>query len=117
MRALLLLVAMAAWLYAPDVALMHGYDPASATYQANGIFGAWLSIHALTGRSVQTAFEAAVLGLSAVLWSAQFVCDLFYTPGAPSAAICDDATNRPISLLCAVAVLLVCALSNRGRNA
>jgi len=42
MRGPLLLLVMAAWLYAPDVALAVGYDPSGATYQANGLYMAWL---------------------------------------------------------------------------
>ena len=60
-----------------------------------------------------------MLALSSVLWSLQYACDLFYVKGAQSAAICDDVTGRPINLVCAVAVLLVCALADhyRGRDA
>jgi hypothetical protein len=115
----LLLLITAAWLYAPDVALIYGYDPSSATYQANGLYGAALALYALTARGAPPLFDAAVLTLSGVLWWLQFVCDLFYTGGAPSAAICDDVTNRPINLICAAALLGICALadSHRGRNA
>lgn len=116
MRGLLLLVAMAAWLYAPDVALINGYDPASATYQANGLFGAWLALYALSAKGPPPLFDGAVLLLAFVLWSLQFVCDLFYTSSGPSAAICDDVTNRPINLICAAAVLFVCSLADRHRG-
>lgn len=119
MRAPLLLIATAAWLYAPDVALAVGGDPSAVTYQANGLYGAMLALYALTARSVPNVFESALLALSAILWALQFACDLMYVKGAPSAAICDDVTGRPINLICAVAVLFVCALADhhRGRNA
>lgn len=118
-RAPLLLPVMAAWLYAPDIALIVGYDPSGATYQANGLYGAVLALYALTTRKPPGMLESATLTLSALLWALQFGCDLFWTKAGPSAAICDDVTNRPINLICAVAVLLVCALADhyRGRNA
>lgn len=119
MRALLLLVMTALWLYAPDMALAGGGDPSAVTYQANGLYGSALALYALTARKPPGALESATLALSAVLWAFQFGCDLFYVKGAPSAAICDDVTNRPINLICAAAVLGVAALADklRGRDA
>jgi hypothetical protein len=118
-RGPLLLLVMAAWLYAPDVALIVGYDPSGATYQANGLYGAVLALYALTTRKPPGMLESATLALSALLWGLQFACDLFWTKAGPSAAICDDVTNRPINLICAAAVLGVAALADRlrGRDA
>lgn len=119
MRGPLLLILTALWLYAPDMALTVGGDPSAVTYQANGLYGAALALYALTARRPTGMLESATLALSALLWALQFGCDLFYTKAGPSAAICDDVTNRPVNLVCAVAVLLVCALADqyRGRNA
>ena len=119
MRGPLLLILTALWLYAPDMALAVGGDPSAVTYQANGLYGAALALYALTTRKPPGALESAVLGLSALLWALQFGCDLFYVKGAPTAAICDDVTNRPVNLICAAAVLAVCALADhyRGQDA
>jgi len=118
-RGPLLLLVTAAWLYAPDVALIVGYDPSGATYQANGLYGAALALYALTTRKPPAMLESATLALSALLWALQFGCDLFWTKSGPSAAICDDVTNRPINLICAAAVIGVAALADRlrGRDA
>ena len=119
----LLLVIACVWLYAPDMAIALGQDPSPAMYQANGLYGAVGSAYALDAiarpRPGSRVFECAVLALSAVLWALQYACDLFYVKDAPSAAICDDVTGRPINLVCAVALLGVCALADkyRGRDA
>ena len=119
MRGPLLLLVMAAWLYAPDVALIVGYDPSGATYQANGLYMAWLSGYAMTVKRAPSLVEWCVLSLSIALSLLQTGCDLLWTKAGPSAAICDDATNRPINLICAAAVLGVAALADqlRGRDA
>ena len=112
MRGPLLLVLASVWFWAPDLALMVGSDPSGATYQANGLYGAVLALvaaDAVARPSAPCAFDAAVMALSAVLWAMQSACDLFWVPGQPTAAICDDVTGRPITVLCAIAVLL-CAL-------
>ena len=117
-RAPLLLLVMAAWLYAPDVALISGYDPSGATYQANGLYMAFLSWYAFTTAGKPSIFERAVLVLSIVLSLLQTGCDFMYGGKAtlPTAAICDDVTNRPINLICAAAVLAVCALADHYRG-
>jgi hypothetical protein len=123
MRPWLLLLATVAWLYAPDVALIVGYDPSGATYQANGLFGAGLALYALDSicrpQAGSRLVERFTLLLAAMLWALQFACDVAWTKTGPSAAICDDVTNRPINLICAAAVLGVAALADRlrGRDA
>lgn len=124
MRGPLLLILAAIRFWAPDLALLAGGDPSGATYQANGLYGAALALVAAdaiarpAGRP--RAFDAAVLGLSAVLWCLQFACDLFWVKAGPTAAICDDVMNRPITLACAAAMLgATWALDNLtkvGRN-
>lgn len=108
MRGPLLLVLAAVWFWAPDLALMVGGDPSGATYQANGLYGAVLALiaaDAVARPGAPSLFDAAVMALSAVMWALQFACDLFWSPGQPTAAICDDVTNRPVTLLPAVALL------------
>lgn len=119
----LLLILAGVWLYAPDMAIALDQDPSGAMYQSNGLYGSVGAAYAVDAiarpRAGSRVFECAVLALSSVLWSLQYACDLFYVKAGPSAAICDDVTGRPINLICAVAVLLVCALADhyRGRNA
>ena len=119
----LLLILACVWLYAPDMAIALDQDPSGAMYQSNGLYGAALAAYALDAiarpRPGSRLVECATLALSAVLWSLQYACDLFYVKGAPSAAICDDVTGRPINMICAVALLAVAALADkyRGRDA
>lgn len=119
MRGPLLLILTALWLYAPDMALAVSGDPSAVTYQANGLYGAVLALYALTTRRPPGMLESATLAMSALLWALQFGCDLFWTKAGPSAAICDDVTNRPVNLICAATVLGVAALADRlrGRDA
>lgn len=110
MRGPLLLALAAVWFWAPDMALALDGDPSGATYQANGLFGAALALiaaDAVARPGAPSLFDAAVLALSAPLWALQFACDLFWAPGQPTAAVCDDVTNRPITVLCALALLAV----------
>lgn len=110
MRGPLLLLLSAAWFWSPDMALALDGDPSGATYQANGLYGAALALiaaDAVARPGAPSLFDAAVMALSAVLWALQFACDLFWAPGQPTAAVCDDVTNRPITVLCALALLAV----------
>lgn len=119
----LLLILAGVWLYAPDMAIALNQDPSGAMYQSNGLYGSVGAAYAVDAiarpRAGSRVFECAVLALSSVLWSLQYACDLFYVKGAPSAAICDDVTGRPINLVCAAAFLGVAALADklRGRDA
>lgn len=108
MRGPLLLVLSAVWFWAPDMALALDGDPSGATYHDNGLYGAALALiaaDAVARPGAPSLFDGAVLALSAVLWALQFACDLFWVPGQPTAAVCDDVTNRPITVLCALALL------------
>lgn len=122
MRGPLLLALAAVWFWAPDMALALGSDPSGATYRANGLYGAALALiaaDAVARPGAQSLFDAAVMALSAVLWALQFACDLFWMPGQPTAAVCDDVTNRPITALCALALLAVAValdITRRGRR-
>lgn len=120
MRGPLLILLAVVWFYAPDLAQYLGGSPSAVTYQANGLYGAVLA--AVAADSVlrprrPAAFDAAVLALSSVLWSLQYACDMLWSPGAETAAICDDVTGRPITIICAAALLgAAYALDLRGRR-
>lgn len=117
MRGPLLALLAACWFYAPEMAQYVGSDPSAVTYQANGLYGAVLA--AIAADAVARPrkphyFDAAVCALSAVLWALQFACDMVWTPGQ-SVAICDDVTGRPLTLICAAALLGTAqALDMRG---
>ena len=119
MRGPLLLVLAAVWFYAPDLAQAVGGNPSAVTYQANGLYGAVLAIvaaDALVRPQRPAFFDAAVLFLSAGLWALQYACDMMWTPNGTSAAICDDVTGRPVTLVCAAALLLVAAVIDKCRD-
>lgn len=119
MRGPLLLLLAAVWFYAPDLAQFVGGNTSAITYQANGLYGAVgaaVAADALIRPQRPAYFDAAVLLLSAVLWALQYACDMMWTPDGSSAAICDDVTGRPITLVCAAALLLVAAVLDKLRD-
>lgn len=125
-RGPLLLALLAAWLYAPDVALLLDVDPSATTYRANGLCGAALALigadAVLRPAARPHVLDGVVLALAGAFWALQFVCDWWWTPGQPSAAICDDITGRPITAVLGCALLAVAAaadiwLSTRRSNA
>jgi hypothetical protein len=103
-KAALLLLLVAVWYYAPDLALMADGSTRAATYQANGIFGAALCL--LAREHDPSRAWRAVCDMAAFFFVMQPVCDAFWiTEGAHTASVCDAVFYMPLSDLCGAGIV------------
>lgn len=96
LKTALLLLLLAVWYYAPDMALALDGNTRAVTYRANGIFGATLAILA-RDHSKDTAWRI-VCDAAAFCFVMQPVCDCFWvTEGVNTASVCNDVFAWPMS--------------------
>ena len=103
MRTALLLLLVALWYYAPDLAMHWDVSTRMATYRANGIFGAVMCILA---RNYGPSWSwRAVCDTAAFFFVMQPVCDMYWTSeGAHTASVCDAVFSLPLSDICGAGI-------------